>query len=143
MLCIYQQWRYTNKYTVCMHCGGFFFSFYINSLFICSFYPLIISFSFPDNRMVKVNGTREPLEFKSHQWFGATVRTHRGKVVVSVPERSSPMNGPNEAPSVMLIGNELLQVSLDGNWLDFVFSIPSIRIRKLVVCEIKAHVVGC
>ncbi|XP_041961815.1 LOW QUALITY PROTEIN: integrin alpha-8 [Alosa sapidissima] len=31
------------------------------------------------NRMIKVNGTREPLEFKSHQWFGATVRTHRGK----------------------------------------------------------------
>ncbi|KAI4895277.1 hypothetical protein NFI96_031367 [Prochilodus magdalenae] len=38
-----------------------------------------------DNRMIKVNGTREPLEFKSHQWFGATVRTHRGKVVACAP----------------------------------------------------------
>lgn len=37
----------------------------------------------PDNRMIKVNGTREPLEFKSHQWFGASVRAHRGEVVVS------------------------------------------------------------
>lgn len=35
--------------------------------------------------MIKVNGTREPLEFKSHQWFGASVRTHKGKVVVSIP----------------------------------------------------------
>lgn len=33
--------------------------------------------------MIKVNGTREPLEFKSHQWFGASVKTHKGKVVVS------------------------------------------------------------
>ena len=39
-----------------------------------------------DNRMIKVNGTREPLEFKSNQWFGASVRTHKGKVVVSVPQ---------------------------------------------------------
>ena len=37
---------------------------------------------FSDNRMIKMNGTREPLEFKSHQWFGASVRTHKGKVVV-------------------------------------------------------------
>lgn len=35
--------------------------------------------------MIKVNGTREPLEFKSHQWFGASVRTHRGKVVACAP----------------------------------------------------------
>lgn len=62
--------------------------------------------------MVKVNGTREQLEFKSHQWFGATVRTHRGKVVVSVSENVSPINGPNEAISVMLIGNILLYASL-------------------------------
>uniref|UniRef100_A0A9J8C2K4 Integrin subunit alpha 8 n=1 Tax=Cyprinus carpio carpio TaxID=630221 RepID=A0A9J8C2K4_CYPCA len=32
-----------------------------------------------------MNGTREPLEFKSHQWFGATVRTHKGKVVACAP----------------------------------------------------------
>uniref|UniRef100_A0AAR2JIU6 Integrin alpha-2 domain-containing protein n=1 Tax=Pygocentrus nattereri TaxID=42514 RepID=A0AAR2JIU6_PYGNA len=42
-----------------------------------------IPFDKANNRMIKVNGTREPLEFKSHQWFGATVRTHRGKVVVT------------------------------------------------------------
>ncbi|XP_076869244.1 integrin alpha-8 [Brachyhypopomus gauderio] len=44
-----------------------------------------IPFDKANNRMVKVNGTREPLEFKSHQWFGATVRTHRGKVVACAP----------------------------------------------------------
>uniref|UniRef100_A0A8C7Q6A8 Integrin, alpha 8 n=1 Tax=Oncorhynchus mykiss TaxID=8022 RepID=A0A8C7Q6A8_ONCMY len=38
-----------------------------------------------NNRMIKVNGTREPLEFKSHQWFGASVRTHKGKVVACAP----------------------------------------------------------
>lgn len=43
------------------------------------FNPLCFS---SDNRMIKMNGTREPLEFKSHQWFGASVRTHKGKVVV-------------------------------------------------------------
>lgn len=43
----------------------------------------------PDNRMIKVNGTREPLEFKSHQWFGASVRSHKGKVVVSVSQSVS------------------------------------------------------
>uniref|UniRef100_A0A674DN63 Integrin subunit alpha 8 n=1 Tax=Salmo trutta TaxID=8032 RepID=A0A674DN63_SALTR len=40
-----------------------------------------IPFDNANNRMIKVNGTREPLEFKSHQWFGASVRTHKGKVV--------------------------------------------------------------
>ncbi|XP_052475300.1 integrin alpha-8 [Carassius gibelio] len=44
-----------------------------------------IPFDKANNRMVKVNGTREPLEFKSHQWFGATVRTHKGKVVACAP----------------------------------------------------------
>ncbi|KAG5270913.1 hypothetical protein AALO_G00173700 [Alosa alosa] len=44
-----------------------------------------IPFDKANNRMIKVNGTREPLEFKSHQWFGATVRTHRGKVVACAP----------------------------------------------------------
>uniref|UniRef100_A0A8C9VCV5 Integrin subunit alpha 8 n=1 Tax=Scleropages formosus TaxID=113540 RepID=A0A8C9VCV5_SCLFO len=39
----------------------------------------------PNNRMIKVNGTREPLEFKSHQWFGASVRAHRGQVVACAP----------------------------------------------------------
>uniref|UniRef100_A0A9J7Z925 Integrin subunit alpha 8 n=1 Tax=Cyprinus carpio carpio TaxID=630221 RepID=A0A9J7Z925_CYPCA len=44
-----------------------------------------IPFDKANNRMIKVNGTREPLEFKSHQWFGATVRTHKGKVVACAP----------------------------------------------------------
>uniref|UniRef100_A0A8B9RDP8 Integrin, alpha 8 n=1 Tax=Astyanax mexicanus TaxID=7994 RepID=A0A8B9RDP8_ASTMX len=44
-----------------------------------------IPFDKANNRMIKMNGTREPLEFKSHQWFGATVRTHRGKVVACAP----------------------------------------------------------
>lgn len=43
----------------------------------------ILLLSFPDNRKIKVNGTRESIEFKSNQWFGATVRAHKGKVVVS------------------------------------------------------------
>ncbi|KAM4601404.1 integrin alpha-8 [Polymixia lowei] len=44
-----------------------------------------IPFDSANNRMIKVNGTREPLEFKSHQWFGASVRTHKGKVVACAP----------------------------------------------------------
>ncbi|XP_061572724.1 integrin alpha-8 isoform X2 [Cololabis saira] len=44
-----------------------------------------LPFDNTNNRMIKVNGTREPLEFKSHQWFGATVRTHKGKVVACAP----------------------------------------------------------
>uniref|UniRef100_A0AAY3ZW92 Integrin subunit alpha 8 n=1 Tax=Denticeps clupeoides TaxID=299321 RepID=A0AAY3ZW92_9TELE len=44
-----------------------------------------IPFDKANNRMVKVNGTREPLEFKSHQWFGASVRAHKGKVVACAP----------------------------------------------------------
>ncbi|XP_062320684.1 integrin alpha-8 [Osmerus eperlanus] len=44
-----------------------------------------IPFDSANNRMIKVNGTREPLEFKSNQWFGASVRTHKGKVVACAP----------------------------------------------------------
>uniref|UniRef100_A0AAV2MCX5 Integrin alpha-2 domain-containing protein n=1 Tax=Knipowitschia caucasica TaxID=637954 RepID=A0AAV2MCX5_KNICA len=44
-----------------------------------------IPFDNSNNRMIKVNGSREPLEFKSHQWFGASVRTHREKVVACAP----------------------------------------------------------
>ncbi|KAJ3597738.1 hypothetical protein NHX12_001255, partial [Muraenolepis orangiensis] len=44
-----------------------------------------IPFDNANNRMIKVNGSREPLEFKSHQWFGASVRTHKGKVVACAP----------------------------------------------------------
>ncbi|KAM9782977.1 integrin alpha-8 [Neosynchiropus ocellatus] len=44
-----------------------------------------VPFDSSNNRMIKVNGTREPLEFKSHQWFGASVRTHEGKVVACAP----------------------------------------------------------
>ncbi len=57
-------------------------SFILFSFFTVSFPLPLTLFHFPDNRMIKVNGTREPLEFKSHQWFGASVRTHKGKVVV-------------------------------------------------------------
>lgn len=41
-------------------------------------------YSLSDNRKIRVNGTKEPIEFKSNQWFGAAVRAHRGKVVVSM-----------------------------------------------------------
>lgn len=44
-----------------------------------------IPFDKANDRMIKVNGTKEPLEFKSHQWFGATVRTHQSKVVACAP----------------------------------------------------------
>lgn len=44
-----------------------------------------IPFDNSNNRMIKVNKTREPLEFKSHQWFGASVRSHKGKVVACAP----------------------------------------------------------
>ncbi|MGH0144150.1 UNVERIFIED_CONTAM: hypothetical protein FKN15_033809, partial [Acipenser sinensis] len=38
-----------------------------------------------DNRMVRLNGSRTPIEFKSNQWFGATVRTYKEKVVACAP----------------------------------------------------------
>ncbi|OXB84698.1 UNVERIFIED_CONTAM: hypothetical protein H355_001175 [Colinus virginianus] len=44
---------------------------------------LILSLS--DNRKIKVNGTREPIEFKTNQWFGATVKAHKEKVVACAP----------------------------------------------------------
>uniref|UniRef100_A0A670IXZ8 Integrin subunit alpha 8 n=1 Tax=Podarcis muralis TaxID=64176 RepID=A0A670IXZ8_PODMU len=44
-----------------------------------------IPFDNTNNRKIKVNGTREPIEFKSKQWFGATVRAHKGKVVACAP----------------------------------------------------------
>uniref|UniRef100_G3TR91 Integrin subunit alpha 8 n=1 Tax=Loxodonta africana TaxID=9785 RepID=G3TR91_LOXAF len=40
---------------------------------------------FLDNRKIRVNGTKEPIEFKSNQWFGAAVRAHRGNVVACAP----------------------------------------------------------
>nr|XP_036857551.1 integrin alpha-8 [Manis javanica] len=40
-----------------------------------------IPFDSTNNRKIRVNGTKEPIEFKSNQWFGATVRAHKGKVV--------------------------------------------------------------
>lgn len=50
------------------------------------FYKLLTIdvYSLSDNRKIRVNGTKEPIEFKSNQWFGATVKAHRGKVVVSM-----------------------------------------------------------
>ncbi|MBN3305655.1 ITA8 protein, partial [Amia calva] len=44
-----------------------------------------IPFDTTNNRMIRVNGTRQAVEFKSNQWFGATVRTHQGKVVACAP----------------------------------------------------------
>ncbi|KAK2105305.1 integrin subunit alpha 8 [Saguinus oedipus] len=38
-----------------------------------------------NNRKIRVNGTKEPIEFKSNQWFGATVKAHKGKVVACAP----------------------------------------------------------
>ncbi|XP_012870193.1 PREDICTED: integrin alpha-8 [Dipodomys ordii] len=44
-----------------------------------------IPFDTTNNRKIKVNGTKEPIEFKSNQWFGATVKAHKGKVVACAP----------------------------------------------------------
>ncbi|XP_037693560.1 integrin alpha-8 isoform X2 [Choloepus didactylus] len=44
-----------------------------------------IPFDTTNNRKIRVNGTKEPIEFKSNQWFGATVKAHRGKVVACAP----------------------------------------------------------
>ncbi|XP_078394578.1 integrin alpha-8 [Cetorhinus maximus] len=44
-----------------------------------------IPFDRSSNRMIRVNGTREPVEFKSNQWFGATVKSHKEKVVACAP----------------------------------------------------------
>ncbi|XP_044617996.1 integrin alpha-8 isoform X1 [Equus asinus] len=44
-----------------------------------------IPFDNTNNRKIKVNGTKEPIEFKSNQWFGATVKAHKGKVVACAP----------------------------------------------------------
>ncbi|XP_058153905.1 integrin alpha-8 isoform X1 [Dasypus novemcinctus] len=44
-----------------------------------------IPFDNTNNRKIRVNGTKEPIEFKSNQWFGATVRAHRGRVVACAP----------------------------------------------------------
>nr|XP_054362405.1 integrin alpha-8 [Mirounga angustirostris] len=40
-----------------------------------------IPFDNTNNRKIRVNGTKEPIEFKSNQWFGATVKAHKGEVV--------------------------------------------------------------
>ncbi|XP_074842374.1 integrin alpha-8 [Carettochelys insculpta] len=44
-----------------------------------------IPFDTTNNRKIIFNGVREPIEFKSNQWFGATVRAHKGKVVACAP----------------------------------------------------------
>ncbi|XP_048223419.1 integrin alpha-8 [Perognathus longimembris pacificus] len=44
-----------------------------------------IPFDTTNNRKIKVNGTKEPIEFKSNQWFGATVKAHKGQVVACAP----------------------------------------------------------
>ncbi|CAJ0964415.1 unnamed protein product, partial [Ranitomeya imitator] len=37
------------------------------------------------NRQARINGSKQTLEFKSQQWFGATVRSHKEKVVACAP----------------------------------------------------------
>ncbi|XP_023378642.1 integrin alpha-8 isoform X3 [Pteropus vampyrus] len=44
-----------------------------------------IPFDNTNNRKIRVNGTKEPIEFKSNQWFGAAVRAHGGRVVACAP----------------------------------------------------------
>ncbi|XP_043546257.1 integrin alpha-8 isoform X1 [Chiloscyllium plagiosum] len=44
-----------------------------------------IPFDRSSNRSIRINGTREPIEFKSNQWFGATVKSHKEKVVACAP----------------------------------------------------------
>ncbi|XP_063308544.1 integrin alpha-8 [Pelobates fuscus] len=44
-----------------------------------------IPFDTTNNRNIRINGTKEPIEFKSKQWFGATVRSHKEKVVACAP----------------------------------------------------------
>ncbi|EHB06297.1 Integrin alpha-8 [Heterocephalus glaber] len=44
-----------------------------------------IPFDTTNNRKIRVNGTKEPIEFKSNQWFGATVKAHKEKVVACAP----------------------------------------------------------
>ncbi|XP_069815574.1 integrin alpha-8 [Dendropsophus ebraccatus] len=44
-----------------------------------------IPFDTTNNRQARINGTKQTLEFKSKQWFGATVRSHKEKVVACAP----------------------------------------------------------
>ncbi|XP_072010372.1 integrin alpha-8 isoform X1 [Engystomops pustulosus] len=44
-----------------------------------------IPFDNTNNRQARINGTKQTLEFKSQQWFGATVRSHKEKVVACAP----------------------------------------------------------
>lgn len=49
---------------------------------------LLISVDFPvlfpsGNRKVLLNDTTHEVDFKSHQWFGATVRSHGDTILVS------------------------------------------------------------
>ncbi|XP_077011206.1 integrin alpha-8 isoform X2 [Tamandua tetradactyla] len=44
-----------------------------------------IPFDNTNNRKMSVNGTKEPVEFKSHQWFGAAVRARAGTAVACAP----------------------------------------------------------
>ncbi|XP_044148854.1 integrin alpha-8 [Bufo gargarizans] len=44
-----------------------------------------IPFDNTNNRQARINGTKQMLEFKSQQWFGATVRSHKEKVVACAP----------------------------------------------------------
>ncbi|XP_072109840.1 integrin alpha-8 [Mobula birostris] len=44
-----------------------------------------IPFDKTNNRLIRFNGTKALVEFKSNQWFGATVRSHEESVVACAP----------------------------------------------------------
>ncbi|MEE6466707.1 hypothetical protein FKM82_007028 [Ascaphus truei] len=44
-----------------------------------------IPFDITNNRNIRINGSKEAIEFKSKQWFGATVKSHKEKVVACAP----------------------------------------------------------
>ncbi|KAM9307772.1 LOW QUALITY PROTEIN: integrin alpha-8 [Gastrophryne carolinensis] len=44
-----------------------------------------IPFDTTSNRHARLNGTKQAIEFKSRQWFGAAVRSHKEKVVACAP----------------------------------------------------------
>lgn len=43
---------------------------------------------FSGDRTVSLNNTEHQVDFKSHQWFGATVRSHGDTILVREPSRS-------------------------------------------------------
>lgn len=51
----------------------------------CMFYHAAITLFlhiFPGDRLAMINDTQHKVDFKSHQWFGATVRSHGDTILV-------------------------------------------------------------